>query len=107
MINKKKYTRQEVEYTTFESSNLVDSALTMGNEKFVLNGIPAIQVMRNSYKYDSQIQITVYKKIGLTRKAGRVPYATDYDRIEIFMGKEDFEKLCVEYFKSKREEEFS
>jgi hypothetical protein len=50
--------------------------------------------MDNSYKYGDQIQFTVYNVSGSTIKAERVPYARKYDRMEIFMNKEDFVSMC-------------
>ena len=90
MVTKKEYRRNEVDYQTIESDISVDAALTTGKTKSVLRGTPAIQIMGNSYKYGGQIQITVYNKIGSTRVEERVGYADKYDRVEIFINKEEF-----------------
>lgn len=90
MVSKKEYTRNDVDYKTIESDLPVDAALTTGRTKSVLNGVPAIQIMGNSYKYGEQVQITVYNKIGSTKIKERVGYADKYDRMEIFIKKDEF-----------------
>lgn len=90
MVTTKEYTRNEVNFQTIESDLQVDAAMTAGKTKSVLNGTPAIQIMRNSYKYGDQVQITVYNKIGSTIVKDRVSYADKYDRVEIFIDKVEF-----------------
>jgi len=97
MIKTRKYTRNDVNFITVESTDEVESALTTDGNKFVLKGIPAIQIMDNSYKYGDQIQITVYNKIGSVIEQPRIPYAKNYDRIEIFINRETFRNLIREY----------
>lgn len=99
MITKSNYTRQEVDYEKLESNIEINSALTVNNEKYILRGKPAIELMANSYKYGEEVQITVYNKIGSTKLSGRVPYATNYDRMELFFKREEFKNLCEEYLK--------
>jgi hypothetical protein len=97
MIDRKKHIRNGVTYTIIEDSKEINAALTMGSEKFVLTGIPAIELTKNSYKFDKEVQITVFNKIGSTKKVGRVPYAIEYDRIEIFLDRKVFLEMCQKF----------
>lgn len=97
MITKKQHTRNDVGYEIIESSDPVECALTVGEDKYVLNGKPAIETMSNSYKYGDQVQLTVFNKIGSTVKKGRVAYATKYDRMEIFFDRKQFIELVSEF----------
>lgn len=98
-INKDQYVRNGAEYQKIEFSEPVQCALTVNNEKFVLTGKPAIELVKNSWKYKDEVQVTVYNKIGSTKKSGRVAYATTYDRMEIFFPAESFYEMCKEFIK--------
>jgi len=97
MIRIQKNSHNGVDYIKIESSNDIEGALGIGTEKFVIKGIPAIELMKNSYAYGDEVQVTVYTKAGLGVKTERVKYAKEYDRIEMFFKKTEFLGMCKRY----------
>lgn len=96
MIKKRVTHHRGVKYSTIELQKKVDGFLANGETKYVLKGKPAIEEITGSYKYGDQVQITVYGKKGTTLKTERINNSK-YDRIEIFIPKEDWMEMMKEW----------
>ena len=94
MIRTTKDTHHGVTYSKIESTIPVEGSLGFGTNKYVIAGIPAIEIMEHAYKFPDQIQITVYNKQGSVRQQMRTFYAGTYDRLEIFFDKAEFIEMC-------------
>ena len=104
----KRFTRSHngVSYHGVEDrQNTVEGSITKGNKKWVLRGFPKINRITNSYKYGHQVQITIWNKAGSSFEKDRVPYATEWDTIEVFFTPEQWLDLIREYFRYIREVE--
>jgi hypothetical protein len=97
MINTKKAEHNGVTYTKYESTIPVNGAIGYEDKKLVLTGLPAIEIPDGSYKFDKEVQITVYNQAGKVRSENRTTYARQYDRIEIFMSKIEFIEMCRKF----------
>lgn len=94
MVTTKQDGHHGVTYTKIESTLPVEGSLGFEDQKYVIRGIPAIEIMEQSYKFGDQIQLTVYNKRGTVKKQPRTYYAGTYDRLEIFFPKKEFLDMC-------------
>lgn len=109
MINSvKRFTREHngVNYYGVEDrERMVTGIITKGDKKWELRGYPKINKTKGSYKYDKEIQITIWNKAGSTKEKKQTKYAKNWDTVEVFLKPKHFWQLMVGFFKYFKEEE--
>jgi hypothetical protein len=100
MIETVTHNHNGVTYKKVQSTRTFDSALAFGDSKYVLTGFPAIEIMEGSYKFGNQVQLTVYNKSNSVKKSPRTTYAGNYDRLEIFIDKQEFIEMCRKFLET-------
>ena len=108
MANVKRFTRKhnDVRYFgTEDRQNKVTGSITKGDKKWTLTGFPKINRTYGSYKHGNEVQIIIWNRAGTTFEKDRVPYAKNWDTVEIFFSPELWLELVREYFKYIKEVE--
>jgi hypothetical protein len=96
-MEKLKIEHNGVNYEHFRSDIVAAGAVSIEDKKFIINGIPKMTITTNSYKYDSELQISLICRKGEAIEKIRNP--SNWNTIEINFPIEEGKAIIEEMYK--------